>query len=313
MECIIPNNGTAVIMDKFNLMTVFATVAEEESFAGAGRRLGMSPPAVTRSIAALEDQLQIKLFTRTTRYVRVTDLGQRYLEDVRRILSEVVEADEAISATNTKPRGLLQITAPVLFGNLIVTPMMVDYLERYPDVQLSALFLDRKVNLLEEGVDVGIRIGELPDSSMYAIRIGEVRQILCASPAYLDVHGTPQHPDDLIEHTLIAANQIQTQTKEWNFYINQKNTATKISPRLIVTSNDAAIRAAIQGFGMTRILSYQVGHHITDGSLKTILTNFEPAALPIHIIHREGRYKSARVRSFIDFLVDNFKTKHLLQ
>lgn len=300
-------------MDKFNLMTVFATVAEEESFAGAGRRLGMSPPAVTRSIAALEDQLQIKLFKRTTRYVRVTDLGQRYLEDVRRILSEVIEADEAISATNTMPRGLLRITAPVLFGNLIVTPIMVDYLKRHPEVQVSALFLDRKVNLLEEGIDVGIRIGELPDSSMYAIRIGEVRQILCASPAYLDQHGTPQHPDHLAAHTLIAANQIQTQTKEWSFYMNNKNTATKISPRLIVTSNDAAIRAAIHGFGITRILSYQVGHHITDGSLKTILTNFEPPALPIHIIHREGRYKSARVRSFIDFLVENFKTNSVFK
>ncbi len=300
-------------MDKFNLMTVFATVAEEESFAGAGRRLGMSPPAVTRSIAALEDQLQIKLFKRTTRYVRVTDLGQRYLEDVRRILSEVIEADEAISATNTMPRGLLHITAPVLFGNLIVTPIMVDYLNRYPEVQVSALFLDRKVNLLEEGIDVGIRIGELPDSSMYAIRIGEVRQILCASPAYLDQHGIPQHPDQLAAHTLIAANQIQPQTKEWNFYINNKNTATKISPRLIVTSNDAAIRAAIQGFGITRILSYQVGHHINDGCLKTILTDFEPPALPIHIIHREGRYKSARVRSFIDFLVENFKTNPLFR
>lgn len=300
-------------MDKFQLMTVFAMVAEEESFAGAGRRLGMSPPAVTRSIAALEDQLQIKLFTRTTRYVRVTDLGQRYLEDVRRILSEVIEADEAISATNAMPKGLLQITAPVLFGNLIVTPLMVNYLKRYPDVELSALFLDRNVNLLEEGIDIGIRIGELPDSSMYAIRIGEVRQILCASPAYLDAEGTPQHPDHLTKHTLIAANQTSTHGKEWNFYSNGKHTAIKIAPRLTVTSNDAAIRAATEGFGITRILSYQARHQIANGSLKTIMTDFEPPALPIHIIHREGRYKSARVRSFIDFLVENFKNKHLLQ
>lgn len=299
-------------MDKFNLMTVFAAVAEEESFAGAGRRLEMSPPAVTRAIAALEDQLQIKLFTRTTRYVRVTDLGQRYLEDVRRILSEVIEADEAISATNAMPRGLLQITAPVLFGNLIVTPLIVDYLKRYPEVQLSALFLDRNVNLLEEGIDIGIRIGELPDSSMYAIRIGEVRQILCASPAYLDAEGTPQHPDHLAKHTLIAANQTSTHSKEWNFYSNGKNTATKISPRLMVTSNDAAIRAATEGFGITRILSYQARHQISNGSLKTLMNDFEPPALPIHIIHREGRYKSARVRSFIDYLVENFKNQSLI-
>lgn len=300
-------------MDKFNLMTVFATVAEEESFAGAGRRLGMSPPAVTRAIATLENQLQTKLFKRTTRYVRVTELGQRYLEDVRRILSEVIEADEAITATNSTPRGLLQITAPVLFGQLIVTPIMVDFLQHYPEVQISALFLDRKVNLLEEGVDLGIRIGELPDSSMYAIRIGEVRQVLCASPAYLNARGTPKHPNDLADHTLIAANQTHSQTKEWNFYENNKSSATKISPRLRVTNNDAAIGAATQGFGITCVLSYQVGHHITNGHLTTLLTDFEPPALPIHIIHREGRYKSARVRSFIDFFVEHFKHKHPLQ
>jgi DNA-binding transcriptional LysR family regulator len=297
-------------MDKFNLMTVFAAVAEEESFAGAGRRLGMSPPAVTRAIAALEDQLQIKLFTRTTRYVRVTDLGQRYLENVRRILSEVAEADEAIRTTNTTPRGLLHITAPVLFGNLLVTPVMVKYLKCYSEVQISALFLDRNVNLLEEGIDVGIRIGELPDSSMYAIRIGEVRRVLCASPRYLQTHGTPQHPSDLSQHTLIVANRMSKLTKEWNFDINKQNIATKITPRLTVTSNDAAIRAATQGFGITRVLSYQVGHHILNDDLNTILTEFEPPALPIHIIHREGRYKSAKIRSFIDFMVEHFKNNH---
>ncbi|MDD1629788.1 MAG: LysR family transcriptional regulator, partial [Methylococcaceae bacterium] len=153
-------------MDRLHLMTVFVAVAEEESFAGGSRRLGMSPPAVTRAIAALEDRLGVKLLTRTTRYVRVTDAGNRYLDDARRIIAELDEADEAAAGINAEPRGHLAVTAPVLFGRIFVIPGIVDYLQRYPDMEVSAVFLDRVVNLLEEGFDVGVRIGELPDSSM---------------------------------------------------------------------------------------------------------------------------------------------------
>jgi len=176
-------------MDRLQLMTVFVAVAEEQSFAGGARRLNMSPPAVTRAIVALEDRLGTKLLTRTTRYVRVTDAGQRYLEDARRIISEVDEADEAAAGINAEPRGQLAVTAPVLFGKLFVIPGIVDYLQRYPDMEVSAVFLDRIVNLLEEGFDVGIRIGELPDSSMKAIRVGSIRRVVCASPAVIHREG----------------------------------------------------------------------------------------------------------------------------
>ncbi|MEI7995874.1 MAG: LysR family transcriptional regulator [Methylococcaceae bacterium] len=158
-------------MNRLHLMTVFVAVAEEESFAGGARRLEMSPPAVTRAIAALEDRLGVKLLTRTTRYVRVTDAGNRYLDDARRIIGEMDEADEAAAGINAEPRGHLAVTAPVLFGRMFVIPGIVDYLQRYPDMEVSAVFIDRVVNLLEEGFDVGVRIGELPDSSMRAIRV----------------------------------------------------------------------------------------------------------------------------------------------
>src|SRR5512137_1559519 len=222
-------------MDRFHLMNVFVAVAEEQGFAGGARRLGMSPPAVTRAIAALEDRLGVKLLNRTTRFVRATDAGMRYLESCRRILSEADEADEAVA-------GVHAVTAPVLFGNLYVMPGIVDFLNRYPDTTVSALFLDRIVNLLEEGLDVGVRIGALPDSAMRAIPVGFVRRIVCASPRYLKRHGEPREPSDLEGHAVIAASPVSP-SAEWRFGTGKQSVPTKVRPRLGVTSNDAAIHA----------------------------------------------------------------------
>ena len=176
-------------MDRFHLMNVYVAVAEEQGFASAARRLGMSPPAVTRAIAALERRLGVKLLNRTTRYVRTTEAGHRYAEDARRVLAELDTIDQAISGSNAEPRGHLAITAPVMFGRMFVMPVLVDYLQRFPAVDVSALLLDRDVNLLTEGLDIGVRIGELPDSSMRALTVGSVRQVVCASPEYLRCHG----------------------------------------------------------------------------------------------------------------------------
>lgn len=293
-------------MDRFYQMSVFVAVAETESFAGGARKLGMSPPAVTRAVAALEEELGVKLLNRTTRYVRATDAGQRYLEDARRILAEVQEADEVAAGINSEPRGHLTITAPVLFGKLFVMPSIVGFLERYPDVEVAALFLDRVVNMLEEGVDVGIRIGALPDSTMRAIRVGQVRRVLCASPDYLARRGIPQTPEDLLQHQIIAASSISP-TVEWKFGDDDNNKAVRIKPRLTVTSNDAAIAAAVQHAGITRLLSYQVASHLTSGELKVILGEFEPKPLPIHVVHREGRHGSAKIRAFVDFVAQALK------
>ncbi|WP_374537749.1 LysR family transcriptional regulator [Chitinimonas taiwanensis] len=298
-------------MDRLHLMTVFVAVGEEESFAGGARRLGMSPPAVTRAISALEARLGVKLLQRTTRYVRVTEAGQRYLDDARRILGEVDEADEAAAGINAAPRGHLTVTAPVLFGKMFVMPGIVDYLSRYPETDVSALFLDRVVNMLEEGVDVAVRIGPLPDSSMRAIKVGQVRRVLCASPAYLEQHGIPQSPQALRERTVIAASGVSPAV-EWKFGPESAPANIKLKPRLTVTSNDAAIEAARSGLGITRLMSYQIAPHLAAGELKIVLSEYENAPLPIHIVHRESKYGSAKVRSFIDLMADRLRAdKHL--
>lgn len=289
-------------MDRFHLMNVFVAVAEEQGFAGGARRLGLSPPAVTRAIAALEHRLGVKLLNRTTRFVRLTDAGARYLESARRLLSEIDEADEAAAGIHATPRGELAVTAPVLFGSLYVVPGIVDFLERYPDVSVSALFLDRVVGLLEEGLDVGVRIGELPDSTLRAIPVGFVRRVVCASPRYLEKHGVPREPGELAGHVVVAASPVSPSV-EWRFGAGRRGVTTKIEPRLSVTSNDAAIRAALLGFGITRLMSYQVADHLAAGRLERVLAAREPPPLPIHVIHVEGRRASAKVRGFVDLLV----------
>lgn len=298
-------------MDRFHQMSVYVAVAETESFAAGARKLGMSPPAVTRAVAALEEELGVKLLNRTTRYVRATDAGLRYLDDARRILAEVQEADEVAAGVNAEPRGHLVVTAPVLFGQLFVMPSVVAFLQRYPDVDVSALFLDRVVNMLEEGVDVGIRIGALPDSSMRAIRVGQVRRVLCASPDYLAQQGIPNTPNDLLKHQIVAASSVSP-TIEWKFGDDESAKAIRIKPRLTVTSNDGAIAAVRHGGGITRLLSYQVAGLLQTGELKTVLGEFEPKPLPIHIVHREGRHGSAKIRAFVDFMAQALKENSAL-
>ncbi|WP_374348449.1 LysR family transcriptional regulator [Chitinimonas sp.] len=293
-------------MDRLHLMAVFVAVGEEESFAGGARRLGMSPPAVTRAISALETRLGVKLLQRTTRHVRVTEAGQRYLDDARRIINECDEADEAAGGINAAPRGVLTVTAPVMFGRLYVTPGIVDYLQRFPDVTVSALFLDRVVNLVEEGIDVAVRIGPLPDSSMRAIPVGKVRRVLCTSPAYLAQHGIPQTPADLARHTIVAAASVSPSV-EWRFGPQDSPSTVKLKPRLTVTSNDAAIEAVRNDLGITRLMSYQIASHLVSGELKTVLADFETDPMPIHVLHRESKYGSAKVRSFIDLMVDRLR------
>lgn len=295
-------------MDRFLTMNVFVAVAEEQSFTAAARRLQMSPPAVTRAIAALEERLRVKLLNRTTRHVRTTEAGFRYLEDARKIIDDANAADKAVSGINAEPRGHLAITAPVMFGRMFVIPHIISYLKRYTETEVSAVFLDRVVSLLEEGLDVAIRIGELPDSTMRAIRVGSVRQVVCASTEYLQQHAIPDSPTKLNHHALIVSNAGDGNT-DWKF--NQKF-SLRPKPRLTVTSNDAAIEAAIAGFGITRLLSYQICPQIVEGSLQIILDEFEPKPMPIHIVHREGRLASARVRSFIDFIASRLRSDKLL-
>jgi DNA-binding transcriptional LysR family regulator len=293
-------------MDRLHLMTVFAAVAEEESFARAARRLGISPPAVTRAVAALEDRLRVRLLNRSTRLVRTTEAGQRYLEDARRIIAEVDQADEVAAGINAEPHGHLAVTAPVLFGKIFVTPGIVEFLRRYPAMDVSALFVDRVVSLLEEGLDVGIRIGELPDSSLKALRVGHVRRVVCAAPEYLERHGRPLTPEGLAGHQIVVASGVSPNA-EWRFQRDEKPCVVRVRPRLTVTSNDSAIEAAARGLGITRLLSYQVAPLLASGQLEIVLAEFEPARVPIHVVHREGRHGSAKIRAFVDLIAGRLK------
>lgn len=293
-------------MDRFHQMAVFAAVAEEESFAAGARRLGMSPPAVTRAIAALERRLGVKLLTRTTRYVRATEAGARYLAQARRILADADDADEAVAGVDASPRGGLVVTAPVLFGRMFVTPGIVAFLRRYADTSVSAVFLDRVVNLVEEGMDVGVRIGDLPDSSLHAIRVGQVRRVVCAAPAYLKTHGIPRTPADLAKHVVIAASPVLPAV-DWKFVDGRNTAIVKLAARLAVTNNDAAIVAALQGFGVTRLMSYQIAPLLASGQLKEVLAGSDSARLPIQILHAEGGRASAKVRAFVDHMVETLR------
>ena len=293
-------------MDRFHQLQVYVAVAEEQGFAAAARRLQLSPPAVTRAVASLEDTLGVKLLDRTTRYVRATEAGRRYLEDARQILAGLEAADEAAVGINGQPRGHLAVTAPVMFGRLFVMPGIVEYLARYPAMEVEAVFLDRSVNLLEEGLDVGVRIGELPDSSMRALRVGSVRHVLVAAPAYLERHESPRVPQDLRQHTLIAS-AAGGFGSGWRFCDAAGEHPLKIDARLTVTSNDAAISAALAGFGIARLLSYQVAAQAEAGSLQILMPQYQPPEYPVHILHRESRHASARVRAFIDLLAERLR------
>ena len=289
-------------MNRFHLMTVFVAVVDTQGFAGAARKLAISPPAVTRAINELENHLGLRLLTRTTRTVRVTDAGERYVQDCRRILAEIAEADESVTGLHSAPRGRLTLTAPVLFGGLFVTPIVTEYLQRYPKVTAACLFLDRVVNLLDEGVDVGIRIGELPDSSLQAIRVGQVRRMICAAPAYLKEHGYPLTPDDLHQHAIVSASSV-TPHPEWRLIDNGAVRSVRLQARMTTTTNDSALAAVVGGFGVTQLLSYQVAAHLREGRLQRVLSEFEGEPLPVHVVHREGRQASQRVRAFIDLTV----------
>jgi DNA-binding transcriptional LysR family regulator len=289
-------------MDMLEAMRVFIEVAECKSFVAASRKLDLSAPAVTRSIAQLEHALGVRLFNRTTRHVRLTDSGVRFYEDARRILEDVDQALAAASGSYAEPKGVLTITAPVLFGQIHVTPILTEYLQQNPSVTVKAVFNDRVSNLLDEGLDVAIRIGHLKDSSIYATPVGNIQRLVCASPSYLKKYGMPRHPSDLTDHEIIQATTVESSTT-WQFESSTGKESVKVIPRLYCSQNGAAITAARQGFGITRLMSYQIGEELKNGSLTRILRDYETKPLPVNIIHLEGRQANAKIRSFIDLAI----------
>lgn len=292
-------------MDRWQAMRVFLRVAESGGFASAARALALSPPAVTRAVAALEDTIGTRLLTRTTRSVKLTEAGTRYLEDCRRILGEIEEAEAAAAGSYRQPTGLLTVTAPVQFGRIHVLPILTAYLAQHDGVTARALFLDRIVNMLEDGADVGVRIGHLPDSGLSAIRVGRVRQVVCAAPAYLDRYSAPDTPHALQDHTIIASTNLSA-TPEWRFG-RERRTSVALRPRLICSTIDAALAAALDGQGIARLLSYQVAPAVAEGRLRLLLTDYEEEPRPVHVVSPEGRRAPAKTRAFIDLAVERLR------
>lgn len=295
-------------MDKFRAIQVFITVADKRGFAAAARSLNMSPPAVTRAVSMLEEDLGTPLFARTTRSVRLTENGQRFLEDARRILLDLEEAQDAAVGSHATPRGELHVTAPVLFGRMYVTPILGDFLDLHPQLSARTLFVDRIVNMVDEGQDVAIRIGALPDSSLVAVRCGTVRQMMVASPDYIARHGLPTLPEGLANHQIIQATGTNPGS-DWKFQHNGKPISVRLAPRVRMNTNDAAIELTLRGGGVSRLLSYQVAPYLADGRLQPVLEAFEMPPQPVHVVHQEGRLVSAKVRAFVDFMVQHLRAK----
>lgn len=299
-------------MDRFVTLKIFVAVGEEQSFAAAARRLALSPPAVTRAVSALEQSLGVKLLQRSTRIVRLTETGARYLLDCKRILSDLEDADQLASGAQAELRGTLAITASVLFGRAFVAPLLHAFLKRYDKINLRALFVDRVVDLIEEGLDVAVRIAHLSDASFTAIRVGAVRNVVCASPAFLKRHGLPQTPDDLRQLPTFCFSGDRS-PPAWSFRMGKRTLAVRPSARLVVNSPEIAMQGAVAGEGVTRVLSYQAASELKAGRLRVILHEFEPEPIPIHVIHREGKRAAARVRAFVDFAVSELRGNPLLK
>ncbi len=287
-------------MDRLAAMTVFITTVECGSLSAAGRRLDMPLATVSRKMSELEAHIGTRLLNRSTRLLSLTDAGQVYLDACKRILDEVEAAERTASGEYSAPKGELIVTAPVTFGRLHVMPVTLAFLRAYPQVDVRLVLGDRVLNLLDDHVDLAIRIGELPDSNMVATRIGEVRRVVCASGDYFAEHSAPQHPAELVDHSLITFDGLRS-PQPWAFQINNANVAQPVHSRLTVNTADAAIDAAIAGLGITRVLSYQIAGAQRSGALQLTLQAYTPPAWPVHLLYAKQGRLPIKLRAFIDF------------
>lgn len=287
-------------------MQAFVAVADEGGFARAGRRLSLSPPAVTRAIGSLERRLGAPLFHRTTRRVRLTDAGTRFLAECRRILAELEAAEAAAAGEHGDLRGQIGVTAPVLFGRMHVAPILFEFLARHPRVSARTLFVDRIADLIDEGLDVAVRIAHLPDSALHAVQVGAVRRVVCASPALLAAHGEPRTPADLARFGAIAFSIGGEAPEPWGF-----TSGESVRPRsqLLVNSNDVAIAGAVAGHGLARVLSYQIAPQLRTGELRLVLEAFEPPPVPVSLVTLAGRRAAPRVRRFLEFAAERLRAE----
>ncbi|MGX1097366.1 LysR substrate-binding domain-containing protein [Amorphus sp. MBR-141] len=294
-------------MDRLHEIEVFIAVADAGSFAKAGVRLRLSPPAVTRAISALEDRLGARVFNRTTRSVTITDVGRSFLESARRVLTDLDAAEKEAVGETAMPQGHLTITASVTFGRSALPPVVCSFLAQHPRVSASVLLLDRVVNLVEEGIDIAVRIGHLPDSSLMAKRIGAVHRVLVASPDYLARRGAPVAPTNLRLHSIIAFTGLMP-NREWRFLNGQKQGSLNLNPAFEINDAVAAIQIAEKGHGIAIALSYMVSDQIRAGTLVPVLDAFKPPAEPVHLVYPHARFVAPKIRAFVDFAAPRLKT-----
>jgi DNA-binding transcriptional LysR family regulator len=297
-------------MDRIDAMKVFVTAVDEGSLCGAARRLKRSPTAVSRALSFLEGHLGVELLHRTTRALKLSEAGERYVAACRRVLTELNEADMLASGERSSPRGVLTITAPPISGEEMLRPIVDEFLDSYPDVSVKILLLDWLVNLVDEGVDIALRIGHLPDSSLVTTRIGgDVRRVVVGSPAYLAKHPPVKEPADLAKHHIIAFSNFGLDA--WNFVPPKGSSiprTVQFAPRCIVNSVRAAVASAVAGCGLTRLYSYHVAEYVKDGRLKIVLADAEHPPLPVHLLTPPGRLAVPKVRAFMDFAVPRLRS-----
>jgi DNA-binding transcriptional LysR family regulator len=291
-------------MDRFDGLSAFVAVADLKGFAAAARKLGLSASAVTRVVAALEDRIGLRLLQRTTRSVSLTDAGARYLERARRILADLEEADGSAQAERSTPTGRLVVSAPLAFGRLHVAPLMCAFLQRYPDIVGELQLSDRTVNLVEDGIDLAVRIRHLPDSTLIMRHLGETRRIVIASPDYLERNGEPRNPGELAGHRIIHFAGLGGGASEWRFSRDGREQRIAIAPHYVTNSADAGVWHAARGGGLAMVLAYQAADELRDGRLKIVLREFEPPPLPIQAVYPAARLLSAKVRAFVDIAAE---------
>lgn len=291
-------------MDRFEAMTVFVAIAEAGSLSAAARRLEQPLATVSRKLSLLEAQLKTRLIARSTRRLELTDAGRDYLEASRQILEQVDEAERAAAGAYARPHGRLVISAPVVFGRLHLLPVVVEFLREFPDVDVRLIQADRVVNLLEEHVDLALRIGELADSGLVATKVGEIRRVVCASPAYLAAYGHPEMPADLARHACISFEGLMASSR-WVF----PEETVEIHTRLTVTTADAAISAAQMGLGVIRVLSYQVADAVRAGMLERLLSAYEPVPVPVSLIYAGQGRLPMKCRAFLDYAAPRLRER----
>jgi len=281
-------------------MTVFLAAVETGSLSAAGRKLSMPLATVSRKVNELESHLKARLLTRSTRHLKLTDAGRDYVIACKRILDEVDEAERMVSGEYSAPKGDLTITAPLVLGRLHVLPVVTEFLKEYADIDVRLILADRIAGLLEDHIDLAVRVGELPDSSLKSTRIGNIRRVVCASPDYFAKHGIPKTPDDLSAFECITFDGLMS-PQSWNFNVEKKRVAIPIHSRLCVNTAEAAIDAAIEGLGITRVLSYQIDSAVRAGTLAVALSEYESAAVPVSLVYSKQRRLPLKLRVFIDF------------